>query len=195
MRVRIVAGDICAFQGDAIVNAANNAGLGGGGVDGAIHRAAGWRLREACEDLPLVPGLQGLGPDMVPTSEVRIPTGAARVTRGFDLPVPWVIHTAGPVWPEDTVSLQMWEASEHLWNCYENPLHVALGMGFKSIAFPAISTGVYGCPQEQCAWRALKVAQMYESAPIDVTFYIYPAEPNLAIWLAVAKRLGVDLEH
>ncbi len=192
MRIRIVPGDITTFQGDAVVNAANNAGLGGGGVDGAIHRAAGPRLLDACADMPVVHGLQGLAPGMRTTDEVRIPTGEVRVTPGFNLPAPWVIHTAGPVWPEEGAPYGS-EAFNHLWNCHRNPALVALGMGLKHIAYPAISTGVYGCPQERCAEIALKWAKDCAAWPLDVTFYIFPELPNLAIWQATAERLGVRL--
>lgn len=193
MRIRIVPGDICSFQGDAVVNAANNAGLGGGGVDGAIHRAAGPRLRHTCEDLPDSPGLTGLREGMMPTDYVRIPTGEARVTPGFDLPAPWIIHTAGPVWPEGEVPYGSVPYNQ-LWNCYRLPAFIALGMGLKHIAYPAISTGVYGCPQAKCAEIALKWAKDCAAWPLDVTFYIFPELPNLAIWQAVAERLGVRLE-
>ena len=190
MRIRILSGDICGFQGDAVVNAANNAGLGGGGVDGAIHRAAGGRLKEACVDMPVLPGLKGLGIGMQPTNYVRIPTGGARVTPGFDLAAPWVIHTAGPVWP-DVPDL---DVRGLLRDCYRMPLLIARGMGLKSIAYPAISAGVYGCPQETCAEVALGAVREYDAFPIDVTFYIFPELPNLAIWQETAKRLKLRLE-
>ena len=196
MRVIIKAGDITTFQGDAIVNAANNAGLGGGGVDGAVHRAAGPCLLAACEAMPVIPGLTGLGPDKVPTNEVRIPTGGARVTPGFNLKAPWVIHTAGPVWlsVEELDDLRNIDrAQDTQRNCYRNPALVALGMGLKHIAYPAISTGVYGWTQEQCAQIALGWAKDCVAWGIDVTFYIWPEQVNLAIWQATAKALEVPL--
>lgn len=190
MSIRILAGDLTTFSGDAICNAANNAGLGGGGVDGAIHRAAGPDLLEACKALPVYPGLKGLGRGMEPTNQVRVPTGLVVPTPAFSLPCNWILHTAGPVWsgdPTDDLALQ---------NCYLNPLRLALAMGLKSIAFPAISAGVYGCPQETCARIALQVANRRWSAPhsIDVTFYIFPELPNLAIWQEVASNLGIAVK-
>ncbi|MGD8815609.1 MAG: O-acetyl-ADP-ribose deacetylase [Acidobacteriota bacterium] len=138
MSIEVVRGDITRLAVDAIVNAANERMLGGGGVDGAIHRAAGPALLEACGEVPeMRPG-------------VRCPTGEARITPGFDLPAPWVIHTVGPVW----------RGGEHgeaklLAACYRNSLLLAQANGVKSIAFPAISCGVYGYPLEEAAQIAV----------------------------------------
>jgi O-acetyl-ADP-ribose deacetylase (regulator of RNase III) len=127
-------GDITRLAMDAIVNAANEAMLGGGGVDGAIHRAAGARLLDACRAMPeVLPG-------------VRCPTGAARITPGFDLPSRYVIHTVGPVW-------QGGEAGEDqlLASCYRASLALAEEHTLSSVAFPAISCGVYGFPIARAA--------------------------------------------
>lgn len=130
--------DITTLKVDAIVNAANERMLGGGGVDGAIHRAAGPQLREACRRVPeLRPG-------------VRCPTGEARITPGFELPARHVIHTVGPVWGggghgEDAL----------LASCYRNALRLAAENGVRSIAFPAISCGVYGYPLDRAAHIAV----------------------------------------
>lgn len=211
MKVTLIAGDICDFSGDAIVNPANNRGLGGGGADGAIHRAAGPGLKAACENLPIYEGLKGYSPGLKPINDVRVPNGSAIPTPAFDLPCRWVIHTAGPVWPDDPdkevfeaelsslAGMQMKKmaatkttagtvARAVLRNCYKMPLFMAIAMGMKSIAFPAISTGVYGCPVETCAEVVLQFCKTYIKWPIDVTIVLYPAI-NLPIWQAIAEDL------
>ncbi len=134
--VELVQGDIVRQQVDAIVNAANPSLEGGGGVDGAIHRAAGPRLLEACRALPGAP--------------VRCPTGEARLTPGFDLPARFVIHTVGPVWRGGTAG-----EAELLASAYRSSLAIAEEQRFAEIAFPSISTGVYGYPLDRAAAVAL----------------------------------------
>jgi O-acetyl-ADP-ribose deacetylase (regulator of RNase III) len=134
MSITLLTADLTRLAVDAIVNAANRRLLGGGGVDGAIHRAAGPRLLEACRALPeLEPG-------------VRCPTGEARITPGFDLPAAHVIHTVGPVWRGGRHG-----EPELLAASYRNSLRLARGHGLRSIAFPAISCGAYGYPPELAA--------------------------------------------
>lgn len=138
MNIEIVTGDITRLPVDAIVNAANTTLLGGGGVDGAIHRAAGPRLLQACQALPETsPG-------------VRCPTGEARVTPGFDLAARYIIHTVGPVWHGGHRGEPALLAS-----CYRQSMTLATEYDVDSIAFPAISCGVYGYPPELAARVAL----------------------------------------
>ena len=127
-RIEIIQADITTLDIDAIVNAANSSLLGGGGVDGAIHRAAGPRLLEATRKIG------------------GCPTGEARITPGFNLPARWVIHAVGPVWQGGDAN-----EDELLASCYRNSLALAREHDIQTIAFPAISTGVYGFPMARSA--------------------------------------------
>jgi len=143
-RIEVVTGDITKLDVDAIVNAANQKMLGGGGVDGAIHRAAGPQLLQACRDVPEVrPG-------------VRCPTGEARITPGFELPARHVIHTAGPVWNGGSQG-----EPEKLASCYRESLRLLVENGLSTIAFPAISCGVYGYPIDQAAGLAVETIRAF----------------------------------
>ena len=125
-RIQIVEGDITKQEVDAIVNAANTSLLGGGGVDGAIHRAAGPELLEENKKIG------------------GCPTGEARVSKGYKLPAKWVIHTVGPIWAGGGKNEE-----NLLANCYRNSLKAAQDLDIKTIAFPSISTGAYGFPLER----------------------------------------------
>ena len=147
MPIEVFKGDITRLEVDAIVNAANERMLGGGGVDGAIHRAAGPQLLDACRRIAEVrPG-------------VRCPTGEARLTPGFRLAARSVIHTVGPVWSGGAKG-----EPELLSRCYRNALAIALEQQFRSIAFPAVSCGVYGYPIEEAATIAVREVRAFLGA-------------------------------
>jgi O-acetyl-ADP-ribose deacetylase (regulator of RNase III) len=131
--ISLVMADITTMKVDAIVNAANNSLLGGGGVDGAIHRAAGPELLEECRRIG------------------GCPTGEARITRGYRLPAPWIIHTVGPIWRGGGH-----DEDELLARCYRSCFALAEQHDIKSIAFPAISAGAYGFPMERASRIALR---------------------------------------
>jgi O-acetyl-ADP-ribose deacetylase (regulator of RNase III) len=150
-----IQGDITQLTVDAIVNAANSSLLGGGGVDGAIHRAAGPELLQECRSLG------------------GCPVGQARLTRGYKLPAKFVIHTVGPVWQGGTQG-----EAKLLASCYRESLSLAAARQLASIAFPCISTGVYGYPPKQAAEVAIATVQEFIRSPSslrEVIFCCYSA--------------------
>jgi O-acetyl-ADP-ribose deacetylase (regulator of RNase III) len=167
--VEIVEADITTLPVDAIVNAANETLLGGAGVDGAIHRAAGPALLAACRALAQV------------RPHVRCPTGEARITPAFKLPAKFVIHTVGPVWHGGNQG-----EPELLASCYRAALHLARENQVHSIAFPAISCGVYGYPIEQAVAIALREVRSWDSPlPQQVIFCCFDGRMSNAYATAI----------
>ncbi|MGH8111885.1 MAG: O-acetyl-ADP-ribose deacetylase [Rhodanobacteraceae bacterium] len=178
MSIEIIQADITTLRVDAIVNAANETLLGGGGVDGAIHRAAGRRLLEACRAIQQV------------RAGVRCPTGEARITPGFDLPARFVIHTAGPVWHGGERG-----EPDLLAACHRHALALARESAIDSIAFPAISCGVYGYPRDAAAGVAMSVladAQHRLRTPHHIVLCAFDGGMAEA-WRRAAKRMHVAL--
>jgi O-acetyl-ADP-ribose deacetylase (regulator of RNase III) len=173
-RIEVVVGDITKLDVDAVVNAANKRMLGGGGVDGAIHYAAGPELRAACERVPEV------------RPHVRCPTGEARLTPGFRLPAEHVIHTVGPVWHGGMKG----EASL-LASAYRSSLAIAARERFEAVAFPAISTGAYAFPPDDAARIAVQTVRGFldeHDRPARVLLVAYNREQAVPIKKALAAR-------
>ncbi|WP_067470480.1 O-acetyl-ADP-ribose deacetylase [Nocardia amamiensis] len=162
----LVRGDITEQEVDAVVNAANSSLLGGGGVDGAIHRRGGPEIVAECRRLRAARYREGL------------PTGAAAATTAGRLPARWVIHTVGPVWSaaEDRSAL--------LASCYRESLRVADELGARTVAFPAISTGIYGWPMDDGARIAIETVRATETEVAEVRFVLF-GEPA---YTAFAER-------
>ncbi|SEH00392.1 O-acetyl-ADP-ribose deacetylase (regulator of RNase III), contains Macro domain [Nonomuraea solani] len=155
MKLTLVRGDITEQRADAIVNAANSSLLGGGGVDGAIHRKGGPEILEACRKLRASHYGKGL------------PTGQAVATTAGRLPARWVIHTVGPVHSTSE------DRSELLASCYRESLRVADSLEAASVAFPAISTGIYGWPMDDAARIAFEAVRTAETNVRDVRFVLF----------------------
>ena len=150
MKLKLACGDITLFKGDAIVNAANSSLLGGGGVDGAIHRAAGINLLKECAKL------NGCS------------VGEAKITNGYNLPAKYVIHTVGPIWNGGTQGEQ-----QLLQNCFVNSVNLAKENSIKSLAFPLISAGVYGYPVAEALRVAITTLSQFDDDDIAITLMLY----------------------
>ena len=168
-RIRIVKGDITTQDVDAIVNAANNSLLGGGGVDGAIHRAAGPELLEETRKIG------------------GCPTGEARVSKGYRLPAGWVIHTVGPIWSGGRKNEE-----NLLANCYRNSFKAAAELKINSIAFPSISTGVYRFPLQRATEIAMAETKRFletEESTLNKVVFICFGEKAFQTYQDVFKRV------
>ncbi|MGW2667827.1 O-acetyl-ADP-ribose deacetylase [Streptomyces sp. NPDC001272] len=157
VRITLVQGDITAVTADAVVNAANSSLLGGGGVDGAIHRRGGLEILAACEDLRRSHYGKGLA------------TGQAVATTAGRLPARHVIHTVGPVWSRQE------DRSELLASCYRESLRVADELGARTVAFPALSTGIYGWPMDDGARIAIDTVRTTPTQVEEVRFVLFDA--------------------
>ena len=169
-RIEVVKGDITKLAVDAIVNAANSSLLGGGGVDGAIHRAAGRQLLEECRKL----------------NGCR--TGEAKITHGYNLPAKWVIHTVGPIWQGGDAG-----EDELLVSCYRESLKLAASVGATTIAFPAISTGAYGFPLVRAAGIAVDEIATYLGRHAEIERVLIAVRGDEALRIhrdALARRLN-----
>jgi len=169
-KIEIIQGDITKQKCDAIVNAANSSLMGGGGVDGAIHRAGGPAILEECK---IIMAKQG-----------GCPTGQAVITTGGNLPAKFVIHTVGPVWYGGKKN-----EAEKLADCYQNSLRLAVENIIQTIAFPNISTGIYGYPKKQAAEIALKTVDEFlqiNSSIIKVYFVCFDDE-NFLLYQSLFK--------
>ena len=158
MEITLVQGDITEQQVDAVVNAANSSLLGGGGVDGAIHRRGGTAILEECKQLRASSYGRGL------------PTGEAVATTAGELPARWVIHTVGPVHAKNE------DRSERLAACFRNSLRVADELGARTVAFPAVSTGVYGWPVDDAARIAVGTVRSTPTEVEEVRFVLFSAD-------------------
>lgn len=170
MRIELIKGDITKIQADAIVNAANSSLLGGGGVDGAIHRAGGKQILDECIEIR---NRQG-----------KCKTGEAVVTTAGNLPAKYVIHTVGPVWNGDEE-----KCSDLLANCYQNSLKIAESLNVKTIAFPNISTGIYRFPKELAGKIAVDEVKNFKSEVIEKVIFVCFDDENEEIYKKLLERL------
>jgi len=170
-KLELIKGDITEIETDAIVNAANESLLGGLGVDGAIHIAAGERLLQVCRTLN------------------GCKTGEAKITKGYNLPAKYVIHTVGPIWIGGELN-----EPELLASCYRKSLELAVEYGIKSIAFPSISTGAFGYPIEKAAPIALKTVNCFiadNPTELEKVIFVLFSNEDFELYQSTAKGLEI----
>jgi O-acetyl-ADP-ribose deacetylase len=167
VRITLALGDITEAQADAVVNAANSSLLGGGGVDGAIHRRGGPAILAACRELRAGPHRDGL------------PVGEAVATTAGELPARWVIHTVGPVWSRGE------DRSALLASCYVASLRVADELGARTVAFPAVSTGAFGWPMDDAARIAVDAVRNAQSGVEEARFVLFSDDALAAFRAAI----------
>ena len=172
-KIEVIRGDIKKQKADAIVNAANSSLMGGGGVDGAIHRAGGQVILEECKKIVSKQG--------------GCPTGEAVITTGGNLPATFVIHTVGPVWNGGKN-----KEAEKLGKCYRNSLRLAVENNLKTIAFPNISTGIYGYPKEEAAKIAIETVSEYlqgqNESFISKVYFVCFDEENYELYRSLLRK-------
>ncbi len=168
MKLEVQQTDITKLMVDAIVNAAKNSLMGGGGVDGAIHRAGGPSILEECI--------------VISNKQGGCPTGEAVITGGGNLPAKYVIHTVGPIWNGGDSN-----EPEKLKNCYLNSIKLAEKHGIKTIAFPNISTGVYGYPKKQAAQIAVAAIKSLKKSTLDKIIFVCFDEENYSLYKELLK--------
>jgi len=173
-KVRLIQGDITEIDADAIVNAANSSLMGGGGVDGAIHRKGGPKILEECKRIRAAEWPNGL------------PTGKAVITSGGNLKAKNVIHTVGPIWHGGTSG-----EAELLANAYRNSLRLAVSKGLKTVAFPSISTGAYGYPIEKASCIAIKTVKNFLESEdwLDMVIFVLFSEHDFKIYEKMAREI------
>jgi len=176
--LQLTVGDITDIEADAIVNAANSTLMGGGGVDGAIHRKGGPKILEECKQIRVTKWPNGL------------PTGKAVLTSGGNLKAKFVIHTVGPVWHGGSSG-----EAELLRQSYMNSLELSVTKGLKSVAFPSISTGAYGYPTEQACFVALRAIKAFlkNEDKLEKVIMVLYSERDFAIYLKTARGLFLEI--
>jgi len=173
MNIELLKGDITKLKVEAIVNAANSSLMGGGGVDGAIHKAGGHRIHDEC--MRLVHKMGGC------------PPGEAVITSAGDMPSKYVIHTVGPIWKNGRI-----QEEDILANCYRNTLELARDFGIRTVAFPNISTGAYGFPKELAATIAIRtVIEHYDKCNMEKVVFISFDDDNYRIYKKIMEDMNL----